>query len=616
MTEDTTRRCTRRTFGRTIGLGLFGTGFVQRASGSDSGDTERRVVGTDSQFGVDIAIQQSEVVEKEIDLGEFGTAIVGQFDPETVKRLEGSTGIRYVEQDTEFTIPERLSAAIDESEGSDLELLSQMTPWGCEQVGAMDVHSGGNTGQGVDVAIIDSGIDSDHPDLKPNLGSGYAAELCGGSTCQTDWDDDHTHGTHCSGIVAAVDNAQGVVGVSPDVTLHAVKVMTALGTGSASAIAEGISWAVDEGHDVLNISLGSDSPSQVIHDAIRYADNNGTLVVAAAGNGGPCSDCLHYPGAYEETVCVGAVTPERELAEFSSTGAAVDIAAPGEEVPSTVIEGGYRAFSGTSMAAPHVTGAAALLMANGYNHTDTRDRLLETAEGIGLDESESGAGLLNCAAAVETDHGGEDGPSATVETRSPESVESTSATLQGELTAIERADSVTVGFEYWLKGNSDSSTVVGQTELTDTESFSTTVADLEPDTQYVVRAKAVPAGGMPTYGSETSFTTPVGTELAVSANGASDIGMYGATLQGEVTAFDGGADSDVDTWFEYWADSNDAESATTVGADTLSEPGPFEASVIELNGNTTYRFVAYAQHKEGKQAASEPSTFTTDGQSW
>lgn len=172
-----------------------------------------------------------------------------------------------------------------------------------------------------------------------------------------------------------------------------MKVLDKQGRGSYSDIAAGIKWTADQGYDVGNLSLGGDK-SQVVEDAVEYAANKGVTLVGAAGNAGPCTDCVSYPAAEPEVLAVSATTDADELASFSSTGPEIELAAPGKDVLSTVI-GDYSTMSGTSMAAPHVTGAVGLGL--------SRAELKENAEDIGLGSNESGAGLLDVAAALGLD---------------------------------------------------------------------------------------------------------------------------------------------------------------------------------------------------------------------
>ncbi|MFC4439256.1 MULTISPECIES: S8 family peptidase [Natrialbaceae] len=296
-------------------------------------------------------------------------------------------------------------------ENGRMHALAQETPWGVERIDAPEAHEAGETGEGADVAIVDTGIDSTHEALEDVLGEGRAFTECtencrggpfgggNGNDCNENWDDDNDHGTHCAGTAVAPDDGVGVVGVATQATLHAVKVLECDGSGSFSDIAAGIEYTADQGWDVCSMSLGG-SQSDAVSDAVTYAHERGVFLVAAAGNDGPCSDCVGYPAAEPEVVAISATDDDDNLADFSSTGPEIELAAPGEDVYSTVA-GGYDTFSGTSMACPHVAGAAGHLMSNGYTHEETRDRLRETAEDIGLEDNEQGHGLLDVASALD-----------------------------------------------------------------------------------------------------------------------------------------------------------------------------------------------------------------------
>ncbi len=270
-----------------------------------------------------------------------------------------------------------------------------------------------------DVAVIDTGIDSDHPDLATNLGEGKAVVSCTDSEgdCNEPWDDDNGHGTHCAGTVGAADDGDGVVGVSTDATLHAVKVLDYRGYGAFSDVARGIRWVADQGYDVASMSLGG-WKTKVVEDAVEYAYDKGVLLVAAAGNAGPCSSCVGYPAGEPEVIAVSATSEDDSLAWFSSTGPEVDIAAPGQGIYSTY-PSGYETLSGTSMACPHVSGAAAQLMDNGHTHVEARDALESSAEDLGLDADEQGYGLLDVAAALSFDSSDSSADPAGVDTTDP-----------------------------------------------------------------------------------------------------------------------------------------------------------------------------------------------------
>jgi subtilisin len=243
----------------------------------------------------------------------------------------------------------------------------------------------GHGGAGINVAVVDTGIDCGHPDLQGNCN--YGVSYVKGSKPF----DDHGHGTHVAGIIAARDNGFGVIGVAPEAALYAVKVLDANGSGSFSAVASGIVWAVKNGMHVINMSLGGSSYSQALADAVKAAADAGVLVVSAAGNSG-CCDTVLYPAKLPESMAIAAVDANDQRASFSSTGMEVDVAAPGVAILSTVPTGscklcdpsGYRTLSGTSMATPHVSGTGALLMSRGLTAAQARTQIDGTTKDLGF----------------------------------------------------------------------------------------------------------------------------------------------------------------------------------------------------------------------------------------
>jgi subtilisin family serine protease len=247
-------------------------------------------------------------------------------------------------------------------------------------------------GAKIRVAVIDTGIDSRHPDLAGQVDGGYNAITKSASG----WRDDQGHGTHVAGTIAALKDGKGVVGVAPEARLYSVKVLDADGSGSLSDVIDGIIWAAENNMHVANMSLGSAFPSDTMQRALRYAKAKGVVVVAAAGNSG---GAVGYPGGYPEVIGVSASDFEDKLAVFSSRGPEVDLIAPGVHVVSTKMGGGYVSYSGTSMAAPHVAGAVALAMSQGWVGLDGPDgvmsQLQKAAIDIGLSTEQQGAGMVN-----------------------------------------------------------------------------------------------------------------------------------------------------------------------------------------------------------------------------
>ena len=216
-------------------------------------------------------------------------------------------------------------------------------------------------GKGVKVAVIDTGIDSSHSDLSGSVDGGYSAITK--TENPADYQDDNGHGTHVAGTVAGKRDGKGVVGVAPKARLYAVKVLDADGSGNLSDVIEGIVWAAVNKMDVANMSLGAPVDSEAMKRAVRFARGSGVVIVAAAGNSGAS---VGFPGAYEDTIAVAASDYTDKLAGFSSRGPEVDFIAPGVDVLSAKMGGGFASYSGTSMAAPHVAGLAALAISQGY----------------------------------------------------------------------------------------------------------------------------------------------------------------------------------------------------------------------------------------------------------
>ncbi len=290
------------------------------------------------------------------------------------------------------------------------------------------------------VAVVDSGVDLTHPDLKANLVPGATFIECGPNPCGNgDWKGpdgvgqaNDAHGSHVSGIIAAVtNNGIGVAGVAPDAKIMPIKALED-GSGSFEDIAAGIRYAADHGADVINMSIGAVPGAQALSltgvdtsvtDAIAYADSKGVVVVAAAGNESvPVCDSPSFdPGA----ICVTSTTRDETPSYFSNGAVKPDmmaVAAPGgagllfceDDILSTVPQGmgsavcgqsDYDYYAGTSMATPHVAGVAALLVAQGRTLDNVKSALIDTARtpgvGTGVFTTSYGHGIVDAAAAAD-----------------------------------------------------------------------------------------------------------------------------------------------------------------------------------------------------------------------
>lgn len=243
-----------------------------------------------------------------------------------------------------------------------------------------------STGAGVRVAVVDTGITPRHPDLRVYGGASFVPGV-------TRWYDDHYHGTHVAGTIAASMNQRGVVGVAPAARLYAVKVLNRRGSGYTSWILNGLAWCYRYGMHVVNLSLGSGATthstsnySRAYENAGRLLRSRGILPVAAAGNSGSTSrPYVGNPGRCPSFMAVSSIDCNRRRSPFSSYGPQVEICAPGTSVWSTFPPTGYRQLSGTSMAAPHIAGVAALVKRRYPSWTGDRIRvhLWRTAMDLG-----------------------------------------------------------------------------------------------------------------------------------------------------------------------------------------------------------------------------------------
>ena len=295
---------------------------------------------------------------------------------QVLEALKNTPGILGAEENYRHTI----TATPDSGLPKDPLFQKQWSMVSGNVVGAWDM---GATGQGVTIAIVDTGIALNHPDLMDNLIPGYNAitesEVLGANK------DNNGHGTHVAGIAAAERNDVGIVGVAYQAKIMPIKAMTSSGEGFDDAIAAGIVWAADHGAQIINLSMGSEKGSDILRQAVAYAYNKGCLLVAAAGNydseaeGNPG---VSYPASDPRVLAITATDKNNKVATYSATGSEVDLAAPGESIYSTwwdKVDGpGYNHDSGTSMAAPFVAGEAALIWSQ---HLDwSRDQVIQALE--------------------------------------------------------------------------------------------------------------------------------------------------------------------------------------------------------------------------------------------
>ncbi len=260
----------------------------------------------------------------------------------------------------------------------------QTIPWGISRVNG-DTAQGLVDESGVKVAILDTGLDFAHEDLQGLFAWGMSFykgnRQISATECTTTsfsaCKDGHGHGTHVAGTVAAQDNAVGVLGIAPQVSLYVFKVLSDRGSGSYSAIANGIISATNgpdgipgtaDDADVISMSLGGPSGTVELENAVNYALNNGVVIVAATGNDGASTPS--YPAAYPGVMKVGAIDSNNNIASFSNRGE--DVFAPGVSVLSTLPGNTYDSWSGTSMATPHVSGVVALAIAAHPTFTNTQ----------------------------------------------------------------------------------------------------------------------------------------------------------------------------------------------------------------------------------------------------
>lgn len=258
-------------------------------------------------------------------------------------------------------------------------------PWSLTRMGAPKAWTS-TMGRGARVAVLDGGVECTHPDLAPNCAPGYNALAPGAPM-----DAGSGHGTHVAGIIAGALNWSGMAGMAPEATIIPVKVLNSSGTGKVSQVIAGMEWAVAQGVDIMNMSLGAPDYIEAQARAVKAARKAGVLVVCAAGN---FAGDVGYPAGYEDAVAVTAVDYSNKLADFSCRGPAADFTAPGVRIYSAYPVNSYLLANGTSQAAPHVSGVAALAVGLGVKgEAALRAALVKASYSLGLPPEQQGAGI-------------------------------------------------------------------------------------------------------------------------------------------------------------------------------------------------------------------------------
>lgn len=262
------------------------------------------------------------------------------------------------------------------------------------------------TGKGIKVGVIDSGIDAQHADLTI---SGGVCTLKTNCPISPSYDDDNGHGTHVAGVIAARKNNFGLLGIAPNVELYAIKAMTRTGGGTTTNIAAGVEWAIQQKMDIINLSLTINGDDQALRLLLDKAYDEGIIIVASAGNEGSSlqTDSVQFPAKYNKVIAVSATTNENKKLYESSMGPEIELAGPGEQIVSTfpseldIYDGnkdGYLTLTGTSMAAPHVTGILALYKERfpTFSNKKLRELIGNTAQDLGVvgRDKEFGYGLI------------------------------------------------------------------------------------------------------------------------------------------------------------------------------------------------------------------------------
>ena len=280
-------------------------------------------------------------------------------------------------------------------------------PEGVSIIGAPDYWEKGNKGAGIKIAVIDTGCDVNHPNLKSNIIGcrNFTSDDNGRADIVTDY---AWHGTHVAGTIAANGMVGGITGVAPEAKLLILKALTKTG-GAYEWIRAAVNCAINNGVDIISMSLGGTAYDKSLHQLVKLAVSKGILVVCAAGNDGDGdfnTDEINYPAAFNESISVGSVDLNKKDSVFSASNKEIDLLAPGQGIDKvgllSTVPGGYALMTGTSMAAPHVAGALALIknwstkaFGRVLTETELYAQLIKCTDSLGYDKRVEGNGILN-----------------------------------------------------------------------------------------------------------------------------------------------------------------------------------------------------------------------------
>lgn len=359
--------------------------------GSPPSDTTKKIVSL--KPGTDIRVFAKEIEEKggsiirELPLINACLCAFPQKHSEVASILESHPHIDSVDDDIKVRITSFPPAYWGSGK---VNQPPQEIGWGVKRINAepfLNVR-GAST---VKVAVMDTGIYARHPDLEGCVRGGV--NIIGNSH---DLSDPNGHGTHVAGIIGALNNDIGIVGVMPGASIYSVKVFDASGEGSLSDIILGLQWCIANDIKIVNMSFGSSEENNSYRQVIANAEKAGIIMVAAAGND-RVQHKMQYPALYDQTIAVSALSQTGMIASFSSFGEQVDVIAPGENIKSTWKDGSYKEESGTSMATPFVTGAIAQMI-NKWGEmspAQVKRHLKECCTMLPMPQIYQGAGLVN-----------------------------------------------------------------------------------------------------------------------------------------------------------------------------------------------------------------------------